>query len=270
MKEEITVSLIVSTYNWPEALNLCLESILKQTVQPSEILIADDGSTEATKKIIQQFSLLSQVPVIHVWHEDKGFRLAAIRNKAILQSSKKYIIQIDGDVLISSHFIEDHLYMAEKGCFVRGTRVNLSKRETKTLCETGQIPSTGKLHFTIKQPINAFRLPLYISRFITRKEMSGERVKGCNMAFWREDLIKVNGFSNDFKGWGHEDVELATRLVNSGITKKIIKFSAIVYHLYHGFLSRDNTDNNTQELLNTNKNSLTWAKNGLNEVNNEE
>ncbi|MEF9950107.1 MAG: glycosyltransferase, partial [Mucinivorans sp.] len=181
MKEKITVSLIVSTYNWPAALNLCLDRILRQTVPPSEILIADDGSTEETKKAVQQFSSLSTIPVIHVWHEDKGFRLAAIRNKAILLSSAQYIIQIDGDVLVSPHFIEDHLYMAENRCFVRGTRVMLDEKETKHICRTGKFSLIGKFRLAIMQPVNALRLPLFVSRFIVRKELSGERVKGCNM-----------------------------------------------------------------------------------------
>lgn len=90
----------------------------------------------------------------------------------------------------------------------------------------------------MKQPTNALRLYPMIAKFVTRKELSGKRVKGCNMSFWKKDLIGINGYDNNLQGWGHEDEELSWRLVNSGIEKKIIKFSAIAYHLYHKQLSR--------------------------------
>ena len=97
----MTVSLIISTYNWPRALYLCLDSVMQQTVMPSEILIADDGSGMSTRDVVKHFENISPVPVRHIWHEDNGFRLAAIRNKAIAASKGKYIIQIDGDLILN-------------------------------------------------------------------------------------------------------------------------------------------------------------------------
>lgn len=91
MKKEISVSVIIPTYNWPEALNLCLQSVLVQSVLPNEIIIADDGSKQDTRDLIDNIRKKTSVPIIHVWQEDNGFRLAQIRNKAIVQSSKDYI-----------------------------------------------------------------------------------------------------------------------------------------------------------------------------------
>lgn len=268
MKKSIATSLIVSTYNWPEALKLCLNSILKQSVLPSEIIIADDGSTEETQHVIKEFASLSPVPILHVCHQDKGFRLAIIRNKAIARSNNEYVIQIDGDLILHRHFIKDHLQIAKKKCFIRGTRVNLTQEDTAELFKKGKLSLPAICRITMKQPINALHLPRLFSRFITRKELSGLKVKGCNMAFWKEDLIAVNGYNNMFEGWGHEDVELSVRLVNSGIHKKIIKFAAIVYHINHNTVPRDNEENNIKALEETNKKHLTYAESGLKEATN--
>ena len=116
----MTVSLIISTYNWPRALYLCLDSVMQQTVMPTEILIADDGSGISTRDVVKHFENISPVPVHHIWHEDRGFRLAAIRNKAIAASSGEYVIQIDGDLILHRNYIQDHILSNRKGCFVTG------------------------------------------------------------------------------------------------------------------------------------------------------
>ena len=111
-------TLLITTYNWPKALELVLYSVLHQHVMPDEVVIADDGSTEETKKLIDRYADKMPVPVIWVWQEDKGFRRTSILNKAIAKATGDYIIQVDGDVVLSSHFVEDHIEMAQKGCFV--------------------------------------------------------------------------------------------------------------------------------------------------------
>lgn len=116
----MTVSLLVSTYNWPRALYLCLDSVMQQTVLPDEILIADDGSGMATRDVVRHFERISPVPMRHIWHEDRGFRVATIRNKAIAASTCDYIIQIDGDLILERHFVQDHILFAKPGCYVSG------------------------------------------------------------------------------------------------------------------------------------------------------
>ena len=127
------VSLMISTYNWKEALSLCLYSVFAQTVKPCEILIADDGSRDDTKQLIDKMRTKTDIPIVHVWHEDKGFRLSAIRNRSIERAKGDYIIQIDGDILLDKHFIADHLELAEKGYFVCGSRVLLGRMATARL-----------------------------------------------------------------------------------------------------------------------------------------
>lgn len=266
MEEISSVSLIIATYNWPEALKLSLESISKQTIQPSEIIIADDGSDKETTKCIQEFAEKESIPIIHEWHEDKGFRKAIILNKAIIKASSPYIVQIDGDVILNKYFIEDHLSLAEKGCFIRGTRTILNPRDSQELLREKRLSLITHIKLIFKQPTNALRLPTFFSKIITRREMSGEKVKGCNMSFWKEDLIMVNGYNNDLRGWGHEDEELSCRLVNFGLQKKIIKFAAITFHLYHRLLDRKDESKHNEALLSVNFKRQIISENGICEI----
>ena len=113
----MTVSLLISTYNRPDALFLVLESVRKQSVQPNEIIISDDGSKSDTKIVIDNFKSKNDTIIKHVWHEDKGFRLSEIRNKAIASAKFDYIIQIDGDIILHEKYIENHLRFAKKNSF---------------------------------------------------------------------------------------------------------------------------------------------------------
>ncbi|MDE6305135.1 MAG: glycosyltransferase, partial [Muribaculaceae bacterium] len=99
------VSLIISTYNRPDALSVTLESVRNQSRLPDEVIIGDDGSGADTARVINRFKDGFPVPIIHVWQEDKGFRLAMIRNRSVAAASGDYIIQTDGDVLLHPHFI---------------------------------------------------------------------------------------------------------------------------------------------------------------------
>lgn len=266
MKKEVTISLIIATYNWPEALKLCLNSVLRQTILPSEVIIADDGSDERTEKLIHDFTQKVSFPIIHEWHEDKGFRKTIVLNRAIRRASSPYIIQIDGDIIATPHFIEDHIRMAEEKCFIRGTRANLNAEITISTLDKGKLSTTNKLQLIMKQPTNALRLYPIIAKFATRKELSGRRVKGCNMSFWKKDLIAINGYDNNLQGWGHEDEELSWRLVNLGRQKKIIKFSAIAYHLYHKQLSRKEEPYHRDFMQKIKEEKITRTNNGLEEI----
>src|SRR5580704_10154001 len=102
------ITAIVSTYNGPEALRLCLQSLILQKDRDFEIVVADDGSGVATRDTIARFADETAVPVLHVWHEDRGFRLAAIRNRAIAASSGDYLLFLDGDCIVLPDFVRVH------------------------------------------------------------------------------------------------------------------------------------------------------------------
>jgi glycosyltransferase involved in cell wall biosynthesis len=239
-------SLIIATYNWPQALHLCLESVLRQTILPDEIIIADDGSGEGTRRLIEAFTLKSPVPVLHVWQPDEGFQLARIRNKAIARAAHPYIIQIDGDLILHSHFVEDHLHLQEPNYFVTGSRVLMNEATTASLLAHQSVEVYN--HYKGgKNFLNQFRNVALRNFLSKRYKINGRNrfyIKGCNMAFWRTDLLQINGYNEAFTGWGLEDSELAIRLINAGLRKKFLKMGGITYHLHHAPVSREGAGRN--------------------------
>ena len=169
---------------------------------PSEIIIADDGSGIATRDVVRHFEAVSPVPVRHIWHEDRGFRVAAIRNKAIAASRCDYLIQIDGDLILQRNFIQDHIAFAKEGHYVAGSRGIITEALTRKVL-SGEITSLSALSRGVRNSNNVVRIPLMA--YLYRTLGPSRFVKGCNMAFWRSDLIRVNGYDEEFRGWGGED-----------------------------------------------------------------
>jgi glycosyltransferase involved in cell wall biosynthesis len=109
------MSIVVATYNWPEALRLCLESLALQTDQHFEVTIADDGSGPATKELIDKFIQGSPFSIQHLWQEDQGFRKTIILNQAIKAAQGDYLIFLDGDCIVQPDFVQRHRQLAEHG-----------------------------------------------------------------------------------------------------------------------------------------------------------
>ncbi len=242
-----TSSLVVATYNWPDALRLVLESARRQRVLPTEVVIADDGSGEETRAQIEAVSRGFPVPVVHVWHPDDGFRLAQIRNKAVARARGRYVIQIDGDMVLEPSFVADHLDAAAPGFFVGGSRALLDEASSRALLAGGPLP--GPLGRGVRNRLNAMRVPL-LGRALSTAVRAGdvERVRGGNMAFWRDDFLAVNGYDEAFEGWGREDTDLVLRLHRRGLRRRYFKLRGVAYHLHHRERSRDALGRN-DELL---------------------
>ena len=256
----MTVSLIISTYNWPRALYLCLDSVMQQSVLPDEILVADDGSGMDTRDVVRHFEQISPVPVRHIWHEDRGFRVAAIRNKAIAASRSDYLIQIDGDLILQRNFIQDHLAFARRGCYVAGSRGMLTQRLTQQVLN-GEITSLSPLTRGVFCSNNVMRIPI-MSAFY--RMLSPEyNPRSCNMALWREDALRVNGYDEAFEGWGFEDTEFGLRLKNSGVRQLRIKFRAVAFHLFHEKLLRERCLPNEHYYLESTPEPRTRGKRGV-------
>lgn len=261
-----SVALIIATYNWPQALQQTLRSVAHQTILPNEILIADDGSDERTANLIQQFKEAHPtLNIIHVWHEDNGFRLAAIRNKSISMAQSEYIIQIDGDIILDQHFIADHLSLRAAGYFVTGSRLLLGKKITDILLESEKV-NFATLRWKGKNFFNTLRIPFLMHLLQNSYKTKGKHlydVKGCNMAFWKSDLYLVNGYDESFSGWGREDTDICIRLLHAGVKKKFIKFGGVQYHLYHPLASRDQLDANDALIEQLRLNQISFCKQGL-------
>lgn len=261
-KKRTSVSLIASTYNWPAALNLCLLSIKQQTVLPDEVIIADDGSKDDTRELIEKYQADFPVPLIHVWQPDDGFQLARIRNKGLAKARFDYIIQIDGDLILHKNFVEDHIRFSQPGSFVSGSRVMMDPVLSQKLLETGSI-EVSVFDKGIKNTTNGLRIPLLTKLMQKYKQDNIYYLRGCNMAFWKADLLAVNGYNEGFAGWGREDNEVAARLVNRGLKKRIIKFGGIVFHIYHLEKSRAGLEINDALLQRTIKEKLDYSPLGV-------
>lgn len=255
-------SLIISTYNSPAALRLSLKSAIKQRVLPDEIIVADDGSTSITEEVVTEFAAISPVPIVHVWHPDEGFRLCAIRNRAIAVARHEYIIQADGDIIFHKDFVADHKRAAREGTFVCGSRVLLDPILTKKAIDEDRI-RFSIFDKGVRHMLNALHLPLLSPLLRNYKRDDDFYLRGCNMAFWRKDLLEVNGYNEDIRGWGREDNEIACRLMNAGVRKAFLKLGGIEYHLYHPVKDTSEEKRNRSLLERTRRERLIRTENGV-------
>jgi glycosyltransferase involved in cell wall biosynthesis len=255
------LSLIITTYNRPDALLLVLRSIEGQITLPYEVIIADDGSTNDTKEVVTSFQEKSDIRVIHSWQEDSGFRAARSRNKAISKSNGDYIVLIDGDMILHPEFINDHINNAQPSYFVQGSRVLLTQDKTKQALDHQKI-NFSLLSNGLQNRKNAIHSNS-LSTLFSNKKNTLRGIKSCNLAFFKQDCISVNGFNNEFVGWGREDSEFIMRLLNSGINRKNVRFNAIQFHLWHNENIRDSLEKNDAILQEAIENRTKWCNNGI-------
>jgi glycosyltransferase involved in cell wall biosynthesis len=257
----VKASLIISTYNWKEALRFSLRSALYQTHPPDEIIIADDGSREDTRDLVYQIASGATVPIYHVWQEDRGYRLAMIRNKAIGRATGDYIIFIDGDIILDKDFIQDHKQAAKDHFFSIGPRVILTQSKTARIFKKEQF-RFSPFEFGLKNRKNSVRSS-FLSNLFSRQSIQMEGIRGSNLAFWRADAVAVNGFNEDFVGWGREDSEFAARLMNWGVQRQTVRFGALTFHLFHPANPRDSLERNDRILEQAIQTGSTWCINGI-------
>lgn len=239
------LSVVVITYNWPQALDLVLRALARQTVLPDEVIVTDDGSREDTAVLLRGLARDYPTRLVHLWQPDDGARMSRARNRAIAAAQGDYIILLDGDMLVHPQFIADHLMLAERGYFLQGGRLKATQQESRRLLEGGKPVFAPWVkanfdEFDGTRRLYAFRAPL-LARWKAHSR-NGGRVMSCNMSFWREDLLRVNGFDERMEGYGAEDRELAARLENAGIRRRALKWCALAVHLWHDSRSPPDVD----------------------------
>lgn len=247
-------SVIVTTYNRPDALAAVLRGLAAQVDQDFEVLVADDGSTQDTTQLVQTTAGDFPVSLRHVWQEDAGFRAGAARNRACAQASGEYWIFLDGDCIPLPDFVAQHKRLAQTGCFVAGNRVLLSDTFTQEALSR-HLP----LHARQRGRWFLDRLQGHINRWLPllhasdsawrlRAPTRWQGARTCNLAVWREDFVAVNGFDEAYAGWGHEDADLAVRLIRHGVRRKDGRFATAVLHLWHRENDRSHLEENVQRL----------------------
>jgi len=257
------ISVIVTTYNRPDALRRVLEGLAHQHVAPDEVIVADDGSRPETRRLVESLIQTKSFRLDYVWQPDEGFRAAAIRNAAIRSSRGDYIVCLDGDCIPGRHFIADHRRMAEPGCFFQGGRILVSQRRSADFSYRKSRFFFGLMKDLIRGDLgnghHLLRLPAWPAR--RSRRLTG--IRSCNMGFWRSDLYAVNGFNEDFVGWGREDSELAVRLFRYGLRCKRHPFMATCFHLWHAEYVRNRLAANDALLEDTLEKSGYLCTNGI-------
>jgi glycosyltransferase involved in cell wall biosynthesis len=254
-------SLIIATYNWKEALALVLATVRAQTTLPGEVLIADDGSRDDTRALLAREAVTFPVPLRHVRQEDDGFRKGRILNEAMSRATGEYLIAIDGDMLIHPEFVRSHVRFARRGWFIQGSRMMMGERATARTLAAGR-RTAGPLSWGVRNRINGVHAP-FLSRFSRGERGPIYRTRGCNISYWRDDIVRVNGYNEDMEGWGREDTELVARLMNSGVRRRNLKFAAVSYHLHHRTRPTDADAANFEIVLEVVRDGVTRCEHGI-------
>lgn len=254
MKTAVNTAVIVTTYNRPDALAAVLAGYAEQSITDFELLVADDGSTEDTRRLIQSWQSRAPFALHHVWQEDRGFRPGAARNRAVAHTQAEYVIFVDGDCVPAPNFVAQHRTLAQRGFFLAGNRVLLSEAFTRrVLAEPIPIQRWRAARWVIawlRRDVNRL-LPLVglpDGRFRKRAPHRWAGVKTCNLSLWRSDFVRVNGFDEAYAGWGLEDSDLAIRLIHSGVRHKSARFATPVFHLWHRENDRSRLSENQKRL----------------------
>ncbi|MCS0582081.1 glycosyltransferase family 2 protein [Massilia pinisoli] len=272
MRHAQTISVVITTYNRPDALEAVVRACFTQNDKNFEIIIADDGSTANTVASVERLATDAPVRLRHVWQPDEGFRAAMARNRGTLAASGEYIIFLDGDCIPQRDFIARHRALSQAGYLVSGSRILMSEALTRRVLQDGiDVGATSaltRLRWRLHGDLNKTLQPLGlrwpdVGR--TSRKFSWRRIKSCNLAVWRSDLDRVNGFDESFTGWGHEDSDLVVRLFHAGVMRKDGAFATEVFHLWHREAQRDQETSNRNVVLERAASKITQATIGLRE-----
>lgn len=265
------LSVIITTYNSPVWLQKVLWGYEVQTFRDFEVVIADDGSSDETRSLIDNMRKEVSYPVQHIWHPDEGFRKCTILNKAIVASQTDYLVISDGDCIPRKDFLEVHINKRKQGYFLSGgyskLPMDISQKITKEdifnqhcfdihWLKTNGLPATFKNNkFTAK----GFKASLL--NFITPTNASWN---GHNSSAWKKDIYAVNGFNEQMR-YGALDREMGERLENSGIKGLQIRYSAVCVHLDHsrGYKNKEDLARNKAIWMKSRKEKLTWIEDGI-------
>lgn len=257
----VRLALIINTAEQPEYLQRVLRAVAAQTSLPEEVILADDGSGNDTREVFAKWNAGSNLRREHVWQKKEGFRRARILNLAIAQARSDYIVFLDGDTVPHPEFIADHRRLACRGNFIQGHRALVRRGASGWFGANGLLCDRRRAFWRgqIQGIKHAFRWPWPLVR--VREDLRG--IRGCNLAIWREDLVRANGYNEDFVGWGREDSELAVRLMNLGLHRLDARGWAICWHLWHPPAARTGLPANDELLAQAQHNRATRCDKGL-------
>lgn len=271
------LSVIITTYNSEEWLQKVLVGYSVQTEQDFEVVIADDGSTEKTKAVIESFQNQFKFPIVHVWQEDNGFQKCKILNKAILKTKSDYLLFTDGDCIPRKDFVAQHIKYQEEGYFLSGGYFKLPMETShKISLENIQNQDCFSISWLIKNGVSkTFKLSkltkiTLFANFMNWLTPTKRTFNGHNTSCFKKDLIAINGFNEEMQ-YGGLDREVGERLFNYGILSKQIRYSAVCLHLDHkrGYATLETWEKNNTIRNYNKKHNVTFIENGLSNYLNE-
>lgn len=271
MVDSLGISVVISTYNSEEWLRKVLEGYKYQTYNNFEVIVADDGSRETTKALIDSFKEDYPVPIMHLWHEDEGYRRQRILNIAITEANKPYILFTDGDCIPRKDFVEVHAKYAEEGYFLSGGYCKLPMKTSEVISED-DIKNERcfdaawlKKQDTLKgtQALKLSSGPA-LATFLDIVTPTNASFNNCNSSAWKEDLIAINGYDERMR-YGGPDRELGERLENFGLKSKQIRHKAICLHLDHarGYKTKESLDRNLAIRKEVKEDQKKWTEYGI-------
>ncbi len=244
--DTFSVGVIISTYNNPEYLEKVLWGLQVQTHQPKEIIIADDGSDNRTKALIDQYSAI--LPLKHVWHEDDGFRKTTILNAAVQATTADYLIFMDHDLIPRRDFVSQHYRHARRNYFVSGGAIllpeALSHALTKQDIQSGNAFSISWLRrhgVRWNWKLSKLWRNSFLCALLNALTPANASWNGGNVSTWREYILQAHGFDSRMR-YGAEDREFGQRLENAGIHGIQLRYGTPLLHLYHKRPYRNETD----------------------------
>ncbi len=252
MDATLLVSVVITTYNRSDALIAVLSALARQADRHFEVIVADDGSTREHQQRIVQSDAAKTLKLVHIWHPDLGFTAAKVRNRGVSAARGSYLVFLDGDCVPENDFITRHRQLAEVGYFCNGSRILLSPELTGRVLAGEETVDGRSLGYWLgkrfrgesNKLIGHLRLPDRAGRI--DRSFNWKGIRSCNMAVWKSDFEKVDGFDESFQGWGHEDADFVLRLHNLGLARKNGFCATEVFHLWHKEASRSQESANAR------------------------
>ena len=235
------LTVIVIAHARADALGLALRGLARQSRPADEVIVAEDGASHAIRACVTAQAAAFPSPLLHLTQPHQGARMSRARNLGLAAASGDYVVFVDGDQVPARHFVADHAAFARRGTFTQGSRVLAGPQATARMLAAGLL-DLPLLERDLDRRRHLLRVPALWWAF-SRPDRSARGLKSCNLAFWREDLVRLNGFEERMQGWGLEDLDLCARAYHLGLWRRNLRLGAGVIHLWHGPPGRLTSDN---------------------------
>ncbi len=263
-----SVSTILTTFNQPHTLRLVLLALARQSQLPDEVIIADDGSAPPTLDALRRLAPDLPFPLIHVFQPDQGFRAARSRNNAIHHSRSDLLTFLDQDTLPRADWLATYARHTASGRFGIGRILDLPPDAAQSLTPPQIADGTFESLCSTRQYRDLIRRHRKFCIYaLLRRAGVGIKTKpklrSCNFAAFRVDLLQVNGFDEEFHGWGQEDDDLGRRLFAVGVHPTVLLRHAVAFHIPHPPRRTTDWEHGRNITLLTDRSRAAYCRQGL-------